>query len=211
MRKPEFITFTGADDMSDVGEMMMLSMHYRIEWGILLSPSRQGSDPRYPGGEALSRFAWSGLRLAAHLCGNYSHNIMEHGEIALHPPIDLGIFQRIQVNHHHPQMAQIIKFRNGWGKMRCIAQTRAEIFPRDTSIDWLFDASCGSGITPTAWPAYPGRLVGYAGGIGTDNVADVIGQIDASGPYWIDMESGARTNNRFDLCLCQKVCEAVYG
>jgi phosphoribosylanthranilate isomerase len=95
--------------------------------------------------------------------------------------------------------------------MRCIAQCRAA-FPDDTSVDWLFDASSGRGIAPAAWPAHPGRRVGYAGGIKPDNVLDVIrAGVGAAGPYWIDMESGVRTDDRFDLTKCRQVCEAVYG
>lgn len=205
---PAFITFTGADDHTDVDDMIALSKRYPIEWGILFSPSRQGVDPRYPGGEAQSRFAWSGLRLAAHLCGAHSRAIMAGRSVDI--PIDLAVFSRIQVNHTAPEPPRIITFRNGWGKMRCIAQTSAETFPKDTSVDWLFDASGGRGVTPAAWPAHPGRMVGYAGGIGPDNVRAVIEQIGASAPCWIDMESGVRTADRFDLSLCRRVCEAVY-
>jgi phosphoribosylanthranilate isomerase len=60
-------------------------------------------------------------------------------------------------------------------------------------------------------PPYPGRPVGYAGGIGPDNVVDIIKRINAAGPYWIDMESKIRTDNWLDLKLCRAVCEAVYG
>lgn len=208
IRPPEFITFTGADDHTDISEMIALSKQYPIEWGILFSPSRQGVDPRYPGGDAQSRFLWSGLLMAAHLCGGHSRDIMDG--LSLDIPVDLGFFNRIQINHGGPNPRRIEAFRQGWGP-RCIAQTRATKFPKDTSLDWLFDASGGRGVTPAAWPPYPGRLVGYAGGIGPDNVASIIGEINASGPYWIDMESGVRTDDRFDLSLCRRVCEAVYG
>jgi hypothetical protein len=211
MRKPEFITFTGADDYTHVGEMTALSGQYPIEWGILFSPRRQGIDMRYPGGEAQSRLLWSGLRLSAHLCGAYSKEIMSDGHLISHPPVDLGVFDRIQVNHGSPDPQKIIKFRKGWGAMRCIAQARADEFPADTSVDWLFDISGGRGTEPKAWPKYPGRLVGYAGGINPGNVAKVIAEIDATGPYWIDMESGVRTGDVFDLSLCRKVCEIVFG
>lgn len=209
-RKPDFITFTGADDRTAVYDMIALSKRYPIEWGILFSPSRQGVDPRYPGGEAQSRLLWSGLRLAAHLCGDHSRAIMDGRRIDT--PVDLGVFDRIQINHHAPDPKRIIAFRNGWGKMRCIAQTAAlGNFPRDTSIDWLFDASGGRGVAPPAWPAHPGRMVGYAGGINSSNVSAVIARIAARGPYWIDMESGVRTGDWFNIGLCRRVCETVYG
>lgn len=207
--KPEFVTFTGADDWTSVEGMRELSAKYPIEWGVLFSPKRQGVDPRYPGGDTQSRLLWSDLRMSAHLCGDYSRQIMA-GEAIIDSPVDLGLFSRIQVNHVEPNTARIIEFRNGWGKMRCITQARDQ-FPDDTSVDWLFDASGGRGIAPTSWPSHPGRLVGYAGGINPENVLDVLKAVGATGPYWIDMESGVRTDDRFDLAKCRAVCEAVYG
>jgi hypothetical protein len=208
MRNPEFITFTGADDRTDVDGMRALSARYPIEWGVLFSPHRQGQDNRYPGGEAQSRLAWSGLRLAAHLCGSHARSIMAGEE--LHVPVDLGIFKRIQINHTEPSVSAINAFRAGWGP-RCIVQTRGLTFPRNTSVDWLFDTSGGRGKEPEAIPPYPGRLVGYAGGIGPDNVRSVIERIAATGPYWIDMESKVRSDDWFDLSLCEQVCRAVYS
>jgi hypothetical protein len=207
-RKPNFITFTGADDRTDVDGMIELSAHYPIEWGILFSPSQQGRSQRFPSGQAQSRFLWSGLDLAAHLCGAHSRNIMDGRDIE--SPVDLGIFKRIQINTFNPDTARINTFRKDWGP-RCIAQATGKTFPKDTSIDWLFDVSGGAGAVPEKWPPYPGRFVGYAGGIGPDNVLQVIDEIAASGPYWIDMETKVRTNEWFDLGLCRRVCEAVYG
>lgn len=211
-RKPEFITFTGADDHTSVRAMVELSRHFPIEWGILFSPSRQGKEPRYPCDEAISRFTWAtdGIRMAAHLCGAHSRAIMAGEDIKA--PADFGFYQRIQVNHGAPDPKRIGEFRLGWGP-RCIAQSRDLSFPKDTSLDWLFDTSGGRGAEPALWAHYPHppRLVGYAGGIGPHNVLSVIDAIDAAGPYWIDMESGVRTEDRFDIDLCRKVCAQVYG
>lgn len=211
--KPEFITFTGIDNWTELYDIHALSLKYPIEWGILFSPKRQGSDPRYPDGDALSRFMWSNLRLSAHLCGAYSDAIMEGRDLEK-PPVDFFYFRRIQVNHAEPKPDRIIHFRNGWGKARGIAQTRANQFPADTSVDWLFDRSGGRGETPTAWPAHPGgdRLVGYAGGISPENIHGVMSVLEqTTGRYWIDMESGVRTDDRFDIEKCRAVCEAVFG
>jgi hypothetical protein len=208
-RAPEFIVFTGADDAVSVAGMAALAADYPVEWGILFDPARQGSDPRYPDTPAQSRFATSGLRLAAHLCGRHSQAIIDGRSPAADLHVNLARFRRIQVNHRRPVPAAIAAFQHACG-IRCIAQCR-HAFPDDHSIDWLFDRSGGRGRAPPAWPAWPGRLVGYAGGIGPDNVADIVARIDAPGPYWIDMESKVRTADRFDLALCRRVCEAVYG
>ncbi|MET4720710.1 hypothetical protein ABIF63_004816 [Bradyrhizobium japonicum] len=212
--KPEFITFTGIDNWTELYDIHALSLKYPIEWGILFSPERQGSDPRYPEGDALSRFMWSNLRLSAHLCGEYSRRIMAGESVVDICPVDLGCFARVQINHVDPVPARIVEFRNGWGKMRAIAQTRADEFPRDTSVDWLFDRSGGRGEAPTAWPAHSGgdRLVGYAGGISPENIRGVMSVLEqTTGRYWIDMKSGVRTDDRFDIEKCRAVCEAVFG
>lgn len=211
-RPPEFITFTGADDWTDVAGMVDLSRQYPIEWGILFSPSRQGVDARYPsaGGDALFHMMWANICRSAHLCGQHSRDVMSGKSLATTIPVDLGHFGRVQVNHAQPVPRTImLEIQDGWGPTP-IAQCRGASFPVDTSVDWLFDCSGGRGETPVAWPEYPGRLVGYAGGIGPDNVASVIESIAATGPYWIDMESKVRTNDRFDLALVRRVCEIVY-
>lgn len=208
--KPEFITFTGADNTTSIEAMRNLSARYPIEWGILFSPSRQGEDPRYPGQDALERLCASGLRLAAHLCGDYARAVV-NGSATIAIPVSTAAFSRIQINHVSPDPKTIAAFAKHVGKP-CIAQARGDAFPDDTSILWLFDASGGRGIAPKAWPSHPGHPVGYAGGLGPGNVAEAVAAIGAgtTGTYWIDMESGVRTGDRFDLDLVEQVCKAVY-
>ncbi len=76
----------------------------------------------------------------------------------------------------------------------------------------LLDASCGKGISPDAWAA-PVRIdgcaidAGYAGGISPGNIeavldGDGVPVRDSGAPhdrYWLDMQSGVRTNTAFDL------------
>jgi hypothetical protein len=206
IRKPEFITFTGADDHTDVAGMQALSSRYPIEWAILFSTKRQGVDPRYP--NTASRLLFKGGRFAAHLCGSIAADIV-HGRN--YPGIGTE-FRRVQINHQLPEAGAIAQYGR-WIFRTCIAQARGDCFPSDDSIQWLYDRSGGGGVAPARWPTHPGgdRLVGYAGGIGPDNVLEVIKAISAGGPYWIDMESKVRTNDRFDLALCRRVCERVYG
>jgi len=209
MRLPEFITFTGADDQTDVDAMVALTARYPIEWGILHSLSRYGV-PRYP--RHTERFVHRGLRLAAHLCGGFSRDIMA-GEGFDRVPRDIfDGFARLQVNHAQPLVRRIAAAQAHM-RLPCVAQARGDRFPDDDEIGWLFDRSGGAGLAPASWPRHPGggRLVGYAGGLGPENVRDVLAAVGATGPYWIDMESGVRTDDRFDLKKCERVCEAVYG
>lgn len=77
----------------------------------------------------------------------------------------------------------------------------------------LFDVSGGTGLLPGAWAeADPAIHCGYAGGLNPDNVQDELLKIVAVSPsseaeFWIDMESGVRTDDWFDLDKVTKVLE----
>lgn len=85
------VTFTGADDNTDIAEMITLSKRFpMIEWGILLSEKAAGS-PRYPSKDWIEGLqksfqelqeetgyfgAQEMFRLSAHLCGKTMRNFM---------------------------------------------------------------------------------------------------------------------------------------
>jgi phosphoribosylanthranilate isomerase len=77
----------------------------------------------------------------------------------------------------------------------------------------LFDASAGRGISPDRWDApLQGHFCGYAGGLNPDNVRGNIEAIEKVAPdytTWIDMESGVRTDDVFDLAKVRRVLETV--
>lgn len=215
---PAFVTFTGADDSTDISRMAALSSRYPIEWGILFSPKRQGGG-RYPSINFVRRVTRSGLRLAAHLCGGYSREIIETGWCRSLTDDLVGYFSRFQINTVDPTVdpGTVKRFAEdmniaGTG----ILQTRHG-FPYDPRVDWLYDCSGGRGNSPAAWPV-PGsdvRFCGYAGGLGPTNIAAELTRIQATHPqhtpYWIDMESQVRTDDRFDLDKCETVCRVVFG
>lgn len=205
--EPKFITFTGADEHTDIERMVSLSKKYPIEWGILFSPKRQGAG-RYPPLDFAERLTRrGGLRLAAHLCG-------DHARAALKGiwPLAFGGFDRVQINttEGHINVAAVHEWAARKG-MRAILQCRSASFPPTTHVAWLFDQSGGRGIEPGAWPkSHATSQCGYAGGIGPDNVLDVLSRIDST-DFWIDMESKVRdANDRFDLDAVERVCQAVW-
>ncbi|MEZ2222646.1 phosphoribosylanthranilate isomerase [Rhizobium sp. RCC_161_2] len=212
---PAFIAFTGLDDPKLIGDLQSLSARYPIEWGMLIDDAQE-EKPLFPDKEARKACLTAGnLRLAAHVCG------VEASKIANAPDtvsLDLTGFQRIQVNHSFSgsspaQVDNTWRFGQRLG-VRTMLQCK-DAFPDETRLDWLFDTSFGSGATPKAWPTLPknGPFCGYSGGIKPENVADVIAAISASANdlYWIDMESGIRSNGWLDLDKCEAVCRAVYG
>ncbi len=211
---PLFITFTGADARTNVGNMRWISDRYPVEWGILFSRSRQGNENRYPDmGAVMGIMGTGGLRLASHFCGEMAREIMGY---AAGDPCRLPMLgtRRVQINHPHPSVAAAQRFGQMEGK-RCILQCRGATFPYEHDVDWLYDVSGGNGVRPGTWPAHPGKLVGYAGGINASNVLDTIESINGlmgrCGPYWLDMESGVRTDDWFDLEKVREICSLVYG
>lgn len=212
---PAFIAFTGIDRIDVVEDLKRLSQRYPIEWGALVDDA-QTSKPLFP--DAIARRAFltaGGLRLAAHVCGEDARRIANSPQ---GPEVDLTGFQRIQVNHSFEgstleQIETTIRFGRRIGA-RAMLQCKGD-FPADCRLDWLFDVSFGTGVSPKSWPSLSaeGPFCGYSGGIKPANVRDVVNAIDAApgSQYWIDMESGVRTDGWLDLNKCEDVCKAVFG
>lgn len=223
MIRPWLITFTGVDEHTDVARLYALSQRYPVEWGVLFSPSRQGTG-RYPSidwvRQELLAEAPAWLVLSAHLCGGHAQSLLERGVVnggGLTSLISIH-FDRLQVNATaYPDRLVPLQVFCADAMVRPILQHRGEFPPEKPEwLDLLFDCSGGRGKAPAAWPAHPGNAdVGYAGGIGPDNAAAVVRAINAAGlpgRYWIDMETGVRdSNDRLDLTACEAVCRAIYG
>lgn len=213
MARPDFITFTGVDDDTDPAGLVQLADDYPVEFGLLFSPKRQGIESRYP---KLSTIAWLTeelpLRWAAHLCGGDARAWLDEDRCEH----DLRGFRRVQINTADPHIQpSLIGNQAAKRNVRAILQCRGLTFPRVASVDVLFDASGGRGISPVGWPlATKSTFCGYAGGLNPQNVAEAVANIGGQDGlhYWIDMESGVRDErDRFSLDKCRAVCEAVYG
>lgn len=215
MQPPSFIAFTGVDRTNLLPGMMRLSARYPIEWGMLVDPEQEDK-ALFP--NAVTRaalLAEPGLRWAAHICGASARDIVASPRDTV---VAVTGVQRVQVNHSFQGSApdQIAAVRD-YGRrlgVRTVLQC-AGAFPDDAAVDWLYDVSFGTGARPKNWPALPvsGPFCGYSGGIGPETVVEILGRIAAPDGafYWIDMESGVRTDGAFDLVKCEAVCRAVYG
>ncbi|MBP1205229.1 hypothetical protein JOD97_003271 [Duganella sp. 1411] len=209
---PAYITFTGIDRADLLPGMLALSARYPIEWGVLFDLAQEGA-PLFPS-EGVRRVLQSApLRLSAHICGAAARSIVETGDAAL----DLAGFCRVQINHGRAGSSDseihnsaLFGARHG---VRAALQCQGD-FPTDARVDWLYDVSFGTGVRPATWPAAKAGLpfCGYSGGLGPDTVFDTLRkfEIGAGAAYWIDMESGVRTGNRFDLAKCEAVCSIVF-
>lgn len=228
------ITITGADDGIDPQLLLNWSAAYPfVEWGILLSPGRIGT-PRYPTRAWLERLAdlWQkgnrSQNFAAHVCGETSR-MFQQGTIAR---LDLPfseMFRRVQINGFRPELAgglrgnmgdsfrYILPFRDKMAMdstLEYIAERNRKSRKDGILAQLLFDPSGGKGLSGefSDWPRFHRESclqVGYAGGIGPDNILSAVSYACkfASGPWntWLDMESGVRVNNAMSVDKVQEV------
>ncbi len=79
---------------------------------------------------------------------------------------------------------------------------------------FLYDSSRGKGKEIEKIPSpVPHKFNGYAGGFSPDNIISILTKIDAAIPQesaiWVDMETGVRTDNQFDLEKVRSILEVV--
>ena len=220
------VTITGADDATDPLEMLDLALSYPfLEFGILVSRSREGS-PRYPSREWQERLLKHAHRmnLSMHVCGKWAREIFRGDVDWLELPPIRTVARRIQVN--------------GWPVKDAVSVDRLSacnpgtqfIVQHPRAADWmyaaqrvgfncvpLFDESGGEGKQARAWSDLPGYdYIGFAGGIGADDVKETVGSIMAfrQGPFWVDMEGRVRKDDRDDLDMRKvrrvlEVCDGI--
>jgi hypothetical protein len=161
------------------------------------------------------------MPLSAHLCGSYAKDIVTCQECF--PPYDLSIFQRIQINGSSYFLDKInafglsdklpgiqvilqLKFPFNHNRINDYIVRAEELLQRDISqhtLCILHDASGGKGVLTKTWPqADPRMFCGYSGGLNPDNIEEELGKIEQVAKncnIWIDMETGVRTDDKFDL------------
>ncbi len=214
------VTITGADDAVNIGDLVALSERFPfVEWGILFSASREGT-PRYPShGWRLDfqrRAEDANIYSSAHLCGSIARDAMS----GVAHSASLREYGRIQVNGFMPcdGLARFANVMVPTSEVICQVRDASALadgveFAAGIYGSVLFDPSGGRGVETAAWPPiqdapyWYGGGIGYAGGIKPENVLDVLAAIgpDRTDPFWIDMESGVRTGDQFDLARVESV------
>lgn len=214
------ITFSGADESVEVEDLLRIQANYyhepiQIEWGILLSEDRMGT-PRYPGQGWLlevEQIFPEFLSLAWHICGSekYVDQVMFYSQFGE---------DRVQLN---------VAVRDSKEKLNTVSSilTKKTIVPfnlantelikliqtRGLECPYLYDSSGGKGKSPVKWLApLPNHYCGYAGGLGPDNIveeAKKINEVSGDTAVWIDMETGVRTDEKFDPYKVETVINAV--
>lgn len=231
----KIVTLTGADDAISPSKLVELSKKFPMaEWGILYFPEKEGS-ARNPTPEWREKaLSFDGLNLSAHLCGKQVFRELLNPHVRDARISDLRKYKRVQLNInardqdffddevidvfrtlHKADIHIILQLHDRTKDV--IAQFIAEVSPLKINlIDIIFDASQGKGTKPDAWPvpfaaAHKNIFCVFAGGLNPDNVEAELPKIHAVGtkwgdqPYGIDMETGVRTDNQFDLGKAERV------
>lgn len=198
-----FITVTGADPGTNIEELGEL----QAEVGLLYSATPQ-DDNRYPGEEWIKEAASYIPHVALHVCGLVGRMKLFRGDL---DPI-LDNVQRVQINGR-PIAFEINELHARWPGLKIITQystnhrgyvlNLSELSRRAVSEHaYVMDNSGGMGKLPKEWtrPATSAD-VGFAGGLNADNLEEELPKIMqvATGRWWIDMESGMRTDDWFDI------------
>lgn len=221
----EGITICGADDSVGAHMLPLLSKAYPfIEWGILMSRKRVGT-PRYPSLAWVDRVCHyyekhNGFGLAMHLCGEFA-TVTALGDPAYLVANRYQSFRRVQLNETRELGPSFVMMTKRFQNLEFILQApTVELvecaagisqYSKPGRIAALYDPSGGRGLFPGVFPKTPrGLHVGFAGGIGPDNVIDIIERIGARpDPYWLCMESGVRTGDDFDIQKVEAVARKV--
>lgn len=223
------VTITGADDNTDLNEMVRLSGLYPlVEWGILISRARINS-PRYPSSQRLAElsvlFHKHKMKFSLHLCGEITRDLMmgnsHDADTIIRTMLFPGASMRVQINFNSSMNPYDLEKILVWTQKLATSG-----FPRPCSIfqlnkanktlcaevanngfednHFLYDSSGGRGtVIANFGPAIEGHMTGYAGGLNPQNVGVALGAINETigddTPTWIDTESGVRTDNKLDM------------
>ena len=220
------VTLTGADDKTDIKLLQDIQKEYSfVEWGILISTNQNRN--RYPSEDFIYDLRNKGLNLALHVCGKHSRAILQDGNFD--PMVKYDWFNRYQINFNFKNTEHntwnIIELLDKFPTKKFILQdnlsNKKEIktilntcyIKRLSNIDVLYDSSGGRGTEiKSVESPYDDVYTGYSGGLNPENVKDICEKIitfDDESKVWIDMESGVRTDDIFDLEKVIKVLETV--
>ena len=225
--KLKHITFTGLDEKTNVEELKQIQKEYPIvEFGVLMSAHWKTNGNRYPDPEIITRFTDQGLNLSAHLCGSIAKaafagdfsKVIEKYPIFTHPD-----FKRTQLNVApyenifetaielpDPIEKEIIIQQRSPSIKDSHAFIRFELKNPGSDVTMLVDPSGGRGVDEGLDIIATEYKTGYAGGININNVEDKLRflmEMETVGDFWIDMESGVRTDDWFDINKVKLVLE----
>lgn len=217
------ITLTGLDARTDLSQLASRITGYDIEFAVLVRRA-QDNGPRYPSQEVIDRIvdAFPG-RVALHICGtaarvalldgSFNHTWLKNRQ---------GKIRRIQVNGRvsRPELyvlldrygAEVDIITQHCGPNSDLAGCEVRRHPRGVHGDHevLVDDSGGTGKVPDRRvPPRTKKRYGFAGGLSPETIPRELPLILEHNATWIDMESGLRSNDWFDIGRAVAAIEAV--
>ena len=230
MNDIKHITFTGVDSRTDLNALEEIQKEFPIaEFGVLTSYNWAENGNRYLDPAEISKLMGRNLNLSLHICGSATRDAMTGNWEKIDEFIGdhLNIFKRCQLNvsgrKNNPEFAwmpliigqEVIIQQHDKEHIDLFLNSLKQ-YPHDKFFSVLLDASGGTGLDTSIDVLSGNYKVGYAGGIGPDNVADKLSELlkqEGVGDFWIDMESKVRTDDWFDLDKVHrvlKICKEVY-
>lgn len=230
MCKLKGLSFNGLDTMTNLSRAMDIQEKYPlVEFGVLLSGNWSKNGNRYFNPNFIKVLWDFDLNLSLHLCGRIARRAIRND---FQPGIDLcggyfNLFQRVQIN--------IASYgdKNPKDVVLDIPETVREVIIQQKSADdcklftdfytahkdslgdkvsVLIDGSGGNGVETELNILETTAKVGYAGGIKEENIISKLDYLmEHTDNFWIDLESGARTDDYFDLGKIERMCEAIYS
>jgi hypothetical protein len=220
------VTLTGIDERTNRDMLWRLAQQFPFaEFGVLLSQSREGNEPRYPSRawvDDLVEFASPDLKLAGHLCGTWARDAANGSFLwAVLRNRQFWRFDRLQINGvgtndlSPARTKNLERIASVTGKTLITQVLGWWPFEQGSApgLEFLLDESGGEGIPLRNFsPIPPGIRGGYAGGIGPHNVRAVLQLLtsqQSDAEFWIDCESQIRTDGWFDLDKSRAVLEVA--
>lgn len=225
--KLTYVTFTGVDARTDIDRLIDIQQRYPYaEFGVLMSYEWAFNGYRFPDPALCEKLADAELKnLSAHLCGKLALDVAYgHTEKVDAPSFNcFEIFKRCQLNLKANGMFDTLRLVKPFD---CLEEVIVQMHWPSLCEDYLreghpegqsylLDSSAGAGIdTPIEIVTSPGVHIGYAGGIGPDNVEKKLRTLlshPTDDRFWIDMETRVRTVDEtgewLDLDKVERVLE----
>ena len=229
------LSITGADDLVSIEHLKSMVQKYPLlELAILYFPEKEGH-PRNPSSEWRKKLYENIPKenIALHLCGfECFNNILKDNFLSTELYHELTQVSRLQLNINARQdIFTIDEIHSIYSKL--IQENFNLIFQyNDRSKEWilpfiklnikkkiniLLDSSLGKGI-PIKDTTIPVELekfnfpLGFAGSINPENIIQIHQEVQKNNlpNYWLDLESGARTNNQFDILKFIDLCHKFF-
>lgn len=216
------ITLTGVDAHTDINRLCEIQREYPIaEFGVLVSQNWAKNGNRYLSPDKIDDLRDKGLNLSCHACGKIAREALRGNWTPVQQLTNglAGIFNRCQLNIATADIKDEKLYTDvPMGLKEVIIQQKdadhMEIWNKiqlHYNLSVILDASGGHGIdTPVVPYDLNDTKVGYAGGMNPENVGeklDFLLKSDIVKDFWIDMETGVRTDDWFDLDKVAKVLE----